>query len=699
MASSEPSPPAPTPPAPALATSATTASAPTLANDSGAVASHAADSTAESSASAPSLAPSPAVIPRRRSFNFSRRKPGASPAAVTSDSSDAASILSSTDLHSDAASLSPSGAPTSLGSASSSRRDSHSKEPLPLTPTLLPAAVDDWRRLFPSVPADDVLYEAANDIGVLVSLDSIVDIQKKNIAVLISKAIEVEDDTGAHLVFSGFFDRELAFDVVYRGLLSRMPSKRRNPSGLTAANTTATPDVAPAGTAPRMRPPSVASLPIDRAPSITVVDVDNDDALSTTIYDADEDSPPTAVADPHTADRRATVSPPNSLSRPAPRLDRRPSFSSLRRPSKATVTTSSAAAASSAATAATVVSAESVASGPSTAASRRESIRRSLVAAAASVGIAPDSLAAFTRERGLAVDLEDIDDAADPAAARSASPPFRVFDPSNPSALSNPGYPASFADFSDPFGPGISSAPSSPSLVDANAPDHVALVPTSGSPDPAVMNASCDCEPTTDGLVPYHDRIYPMSLVRLKDRLYSRGWAIEGGSFFVNYNVLFRKVKDLRVSPWCPPEKEAMPLAPATDIVASELLDLDVAVPGWHRSIEYSQPVIAGKFVRCVVREELVRVTKNQHVCVKSTVRNPNLPSNFQYDLQTCLTACGKDAARMRVSAAPTFDRFSLINVPINIGANEGLRNSLALQEQALLQSASAAAQNSLFTG
>ena len=61
------------------------------------------------------------------------------------------------------------------------------------------------------------------------------------------------------------------------------------------------------------------------------------------------------------------------------------------------------------------------------------------------------------------------------------------------------------------------------------------------------VKTKCGCTPSA-AMTLVRDVILPIPLDGLKDRLYSRGWKVDGGSFFVNFHMSKRKVKDMKVS-------------------------------------------------------------------------------------------------------------------------------------------------------
>ncbi|KAJ3293159.1 hypothetical protein HDU76_007079, partial [Blyttiomyces sp. JEL0837] len=254
---------------------------------------------------------------------------------------------------------------------------------------------------------------------------------------------------------------------------------------------------------------------------------------------------------------------------------------------------------------------------------------------------------------------------------------------------------------------------------------------------------ACGCGSRHAGMTPIHDAIYPISLERLKDRLYSRGWNVEGGGFYVTFQINKRKVRDLKMSSWMPPgvviaatglngrdsrdgkdggggngqqqqgqsQNSGLPvtaatnvtgpavLMPSTGLVEADLLDMNVVGPGWYRCLEYSLPLptpIGNRKTLCVVVEEVVGCRVDHSLCVRSITRNPGLSEGFHFEVLSCLVALGPNSTRMLVSASPLFNKFTLMKVPMTMGAIEGLRNTLSLQESALMETINSP---SLFTG
>jgi hypothetical protein len=117
----------------------------------------------------------------------------------------------------------------------------------------------------------------------------------------------------------------------------------------------------------------------------------------------------------------------------------------------------------------------------------------------------------------------------------------------------------------------------------------------------ASSSATCGCTPSA-AMTLVRDVLLYMSLDGLKNRLYSRGWKVEGGGFFVNFHMSKRKVRDMKISGWAAPG-ESLPLVPAIDIVAEEILDFDKAGPGWHREIQYYLPLIGTSRTKCIASD------------------------------------------------------------------------------------------------
>ncbi|KAJ3192466.1 hypothetical protein HK101_006527 [Irineochytrium annulatum] len=187
---------------------------------------------------------------------------------------------------------------------------------------------------------------------------------------------------------------------------------------------------------------------------------------------------------------------------------------------------------------------------------------------------------------------------------------------------------------------------------------------------------SCACD--HKGLVNIEDKKYPMGFELYKDYVYSRRKDIGKGGFMITFLQTKRNVKNLCMSDWTPPGAEAV-LKSSDEILQSEdVLDLHTDKTGWHRRVEYILPLaipLGPKQTRCVISEEIVANTPYT-LCVRSTTQNPDIFDGFKVIARFCLSYYGKRVTRQLVSASVDFWKFTVIKIPIQNGAYDGVRSN-----------------------
>ncbi|KAJ3210255.1 hypothetical protein HDU67_005450 [Dinochytrium kinnereticum] len=197
------------------------------------------------------------------------------------------------------------------------------------------------------------------------------------------------------------------------------------------------------------------------------------------------------------------------------------------------------------------------------------------------------------------------------------------------------------------------------------------------------------------------DKLYPLSFQSMVDHVYALKPDVGGGNFLVKYLVEKRKVMNLAVGEWKPPTVADSGPVPADKILkrlptGGELVNLDLDFtkmgPGWHRVIEYTLPLsipLGPKQTRCIIHEEVVSMKKGKYLCIKSKTKNPDIFDGFQVIARFCLLWNGPRKTRHIVDASVEFWKFTVIKMPIQNGAIDGVRGNCAALIVALEESTS----------
>ncbi|KAJ3100595.1 hypothetical protein HDU97_002125 [Phlyctochytrium planicorne] len=197
---------------------------------------------------------------------------------------------------------------------------------------------------------------------------------------------------------------------------------------------------------------------------------------------------------------------------------------------------------------------------------------------------------------------------------------------------------------------------------------------------------------------PIEDKHYPLSFQSMVDHVYSLKSDVGGGSFLVKYLIEKRKVMNLAIGQWKPPNvPDSGPIA-ADKILkrgsGDEIENLDVNFdkmgPGWHRVIEYTLPLsipLGPKSTRCIITEEIISMKKGKYLCIRSKTKNPDIFDGFQVIARFCLVWNGPRKTRHIVEAAVEFWKFTVIKVPIMNGAIDGVRGNCTALIAALNES------------